>query len=230
MDNGWVKLYRKLATNDVMYDQKALQVFVWLLLHVDKKTGEFRTGRFIIAGSLKLNPNTVYNVLQRLEKKYLIINNKTNNKYSTISLLNWAKYQVPPLLSTQAVNNKSTTNQQQINTIQEVRIENREITKVIVKQGNEDINQLVEYFKQRMEIPKEDCSIKQSRQYWHLLLKESKSGIEGVKWLIDLAKTDEFYSNNITSSKSLYYSRVKLITRQRGNKPKIAVFGGGNNE
>lgn len=96
--------------------------------------------------------------------------------------------------------------------------------------GNTDINQLIEHFKKTMEIPKEDCTQRQSRQYWNLLLKESRTGIAGVKWLIGLAKADEFYSNNITSSKSLYYARVKLITRQRGNRPKIAVFGGVKNE
>ena len=67
-----------------------------------------------------------------------------------------------------------------------------------------------------MKIPKEDCSQKQSRQYWSLLLKESERGIDGVKWLIDLASQDQFYKSNITSSKDLYYKRVKILSRKRG--------------
>lgn len=90
--------------------------------------------------------------------------------------------------------------------------------------GNADINTLSSYFKERMGIPKEDCSQRQSRQYWQLLLRESKTKSEGVKWLIDLAASDKFYRNNITSSKDLYYQRVKLISRKRGNGVKIAVM------
>ena len=82
--------------------------------------------------------------------------------------------------------------------------------------GNTNINEISKYFLEVMRIPKEDCSQKQSRQYWNLLLKESKKGIEGVKWLIDLVGKDEFYKNNITSSKDLYYKRVKIISRKRG--------------
>jgi len=92
----------------------------------------------------------------------------------------------------------------------------KEITNVIKEFGNPDINKLVEYFPMRMQLPKEDCSQRQSRQYWNLLLKESRTGVAGVKWLIDLAYNDEFYKNNISSSKDLYYKRIKIIARKRG--------------
>ena len=75
-----------------------------------------------------------------------------------------------------------------------------------------------------MKFPKEDCPVKQSRRYWSLLLKESSKGVEGVKWLIDLASQDEWYANNITSSKDLYYKRTKIIARRRGKTPKVAVI------
>lgn len=81
--------------------------------------------------------------------------------------------------------------------------------------GNSDINLLASYFLEKMQIPKEDCTQKQSRQYWNLLLKESKTGIEGVRWLIELAAADGYFRANITSSKDLYYKRIKLISRRR---------------
>lgn len=84
--------------------------------------------------------------------------------------------------------------------------------------GNTDINFITAYFLEKFNLPAEDCSRKQSRQYWYLLLKQSKTGIEGVKWLVDLAAQDEWYANNITSSKDLYYKRVKIISRTRGNR------------
>lgn len=151
----------------------------------------------------------------------------SNNQSTEVSLINWHKYQS----GNSDGNNQVTTKEQPSNTLQEVknkRIKN--ITNVIVKQRNPDIDEVNKYFLLKMALPKEDCSQRQSRQYWQLLLKESKTGIEGVKWLIDLASQDEFYKSNITSSKDLYYKRIKLISRKRGNGPKIAVFGGGKNE
>lgn len=102
----------------------------------------------------------------------------------------------------------------------------------VVKQsfGKEDINEVSSYFLQAMRLPTEDCSRDQSRRYWYHLLRESRTGVSGVKWLIDLAKTDDILAPNITSSKDLYYKRIKLISRKRGGRPKIAVFGGGNSE
>lgn len=98
------------------------------------------------------------------------------------------------------------------------------IHKNVLGFGNPDINEISSYFLQVFQIPKEDCSKGQSRQYWYHLLRESKTGASGVKWLIDQAHEDEFYRNNITSSKDLYYKRVKIIARKRGNIPKVAVM------
>lgn len=130
MDNSWVKLYRKLGDNEIMYDASALQVFIWLLIRVNKSTGEIRTGRFIIAESLELNPSTVYKILKRLEEKYKIVTLRSNNKFTTISLSNWAKYQSQTLVVTQSGNNKVTTKEQQSNTIQEYK--NKRIKKIYI--------------------------------------------------------------------------------------------------
>jgi len=97
-------------------------------------------------------------------------------------------------------------------------------TNVLTGFGNPDINEISSYFLGKFQIPKEDCSKGQSRQYWYHLLRESKTGVQGVKWLIDQAYRDEFYRNNITSSKDLYYKRVKIIARKRGSVPKVAIF------
>jgi hypothetical protein len=90
--------------------------------------------------------------------------------------------------------------------------------------GNSAINSVSGYFLSKLGIPKEDCTQRQSRQYWNLLLKESKTGADGVKWLIDLAAGDKFYRNHITSSKDLYYKRVKLVAAKRGTMPRVAVM------
>jgi phage replication O-like protein O len=102
------------------------------------------------------------------------------------------------------------------------------VTNVTTGFGNPDINDVSSYFLKVFQIPKEDCTVKQSRMYWNHLLRESKTKVSGVKWLIDRAYEDEFYKNNITSSKDLYYKRIKIIARKRGAVPTIAVMGGGD--
>ena len=100
----------------------------------------------------------------------------------------------------------------------------KEITTNVVKEfGNPEINELSAYFLKTFKLPEEDCSQKDSRRYWNILLKKSKQGIVGVKWLIDVASGDDFFRNNITSSKDLYYKRIKLIARKRGTIPKMAI-------
>lgn len=228
MDNTWVKLYRKIGDNSVMRDSKACQLFLWLLVHVDKKKGSFTCGRFQVSEELGLNSNTFYKVLKRLEKKYEIVTLSSNNKFTEISLLNWSKYNPYQERVTQGGNNKVTTKEQQSNTKQDIKtIDIKTFTNVNKDFGNKDINDSSKYFLEKLQIPKEDCTQQQSRRYWNLLLKESKTGLQGVKWLIDLVSKDEFMYPNITSSKDLYYKRIKIISRARGSlKPKIAVFGG----
>jgi DNA-binding MarR family transcriptional regulator len=109
------------------------------------------------------------------------------------------------------------------NKTRQYRQDSKTITKVIKEFGNPLINEISKYFLEVMKLPLEDCTQRQSRQYWNLLLKESKTGIEGVKWLINLASNDEFYKSNITSSKDLYYKRVKIISRKRGEHGKSRV-------
>jgi hypothetical protein len=120
-DTGWIKLWRSLKDNPVMYDDKASRVLLWLFLLVDKTTGELEFGRYSLAREIKINDNTLYKVLKRLEKKYEIVTMSSNNQYTTIRFINWAKYQaskdtVTGTSNTQR-NNNVTTEEQQSNTI-----------------------------------------------------------------------------------------------------------------
>lgn len=127
----------------------------------------------------------------------------------------------PPVIKSETLVIKSDGNKRQYtkdNTTKEI------IHKNVLGFGNPDINECQSYFLQVFQLPEEDASKGQSRQYWNLLIKASKTGVEGVKWLIDRAYEDDFYKNNITSSKDLYYKRVKIISRKRGDIPKVAVM------
>ncbi len=221
-NNGWIKLHRKVLDNGILKDQMAWTIFSWLMLKVDRTTGKKTTGRFWASTELGIKPTTFYRGLKRLEKKWKVVTLQVTGKATEISLINWNKYQHDNTSSNTSVTHRSHIS----DTLQEgkkKRIKN--ITNVIVKtdKSNPDINEVAKYFLEVMQIPKEDCTQRQSRQYWHLLLKESKTGVKGVKWLVDQVKKDEFLAPNTTSSKDLYYKRVKVIARQRGSRPKIAI-------
>ncbi len=110
-DTTWLKLYRKLSNHDILFDDKALRLFIWLLLHVDKRTGSLTTGRFLLAESLRMHPSTIYKVLKRLEKKYKIVTALVTTKNTTIRLVNWEKYN----LYDEKVTTSVTTKEQQSN-------------------------------------------------------------------------------------------------------------------
>ncbi len=119
MNNGWIKLYRKSKDNPLTRDFIAWGIFTWIMLTVDRERGEMKIGRFWASEYFNLNPSTFYKALKRLEKKYKVVTLISNNKYTTIRLLNWAKYQSNEEVVTQSSNNKVTTKEQQSNTLQE---------------------------------------------------------------------------------------------------------------
>jgi hypothetical protein len=81
--------------------------------------------------------------------------------------------------------------------------------------GNTDINELVSYLKEKMELPRLDGSDKTNRQYANILLKRSKKGLDGVKWLINVASQDGWFKNHITSFRDLWNNQIKIISNTR---------------
>lgn len=129
MNNGWIKLHRKLNDNKLIKDTNALQIFIWVLLNVDKNTGTIKIGRKWLSGLLGLNPNTFYGCLTRLSQTYRILETTTidNNQATQIRVLNWAKYQSTNEETTTTKNKTSIVSQLSRNTLQEERIENKNI-------------------------------------------------------------------------------------------------------
>lgn len=218
MDTSWVKLYRKIATHDILFDDKALRVFIWLLTTVDKKSGKTTIGRFAAARELRMKPSTFWDALKRLEKKYKIATCESDKQKTTVCLLNWAKYQPPLKTPIGKTDNEPTADRQQSDTKQEVK--NKEL-KTNDKSfhngsfGNEDINFLISYLKEQLNLPLLDESEKVNRQYAHLAMRKF-GGCEKVKLLIDATAHNSFWSTRITSFKQLYYKGVQIISSARG--------------
>lgn len=93
MNNTWVKLYRKTNDNGLMKDHLSYILFSWFLINVDKDTGKMTVGRYRVCDELGINPSTYYKVLQRLEKKWGIITTQSTNKWTTVCIVKWSKYQ-----------------------------------------------------------------------------------------------------------------------------------------
>lgn len=128
MNNGWIKLHRKINDKGLMRDHLAYIIFSWLLINVNRD-GSRRIGRYTVCDELGINPNTYYKVIKRLEKKWNVIRIESTKLYSTVWIVNWAKYQHEENThdnqetnSVQSADNEKTTKQEYKNT----RIKNRE--------------------------------------------------------------------------------------------------------
>jgi len=129
MKNGYVKLYRSIL--DKPYSNKPDYVWVWcyLLLRATfkerevmignkkilLKPGQLITGRKKLAEQTGVNKIKIYRILKCYENEHQIEQQKTN-KYTVITIKNWHKHQANEQQNEQHLNNKRTTDEQQMNT------------------------------------------------------------------------------------------------------------------
>ena len=102
MEQGWVKLHRKLLESLTFENEKCLKIWIWCLLktnHKDKKCligrqkivvkkGQFIMGSIKSSEKLQLAKSTLWYWLEFLEKEGQVEIKKTN-KYSVITIKNW---------------------------------------------------------------------------------------------------------------------------------------------
>lgn len=173
-DTSYIKLFRKILKSPIWDNEKALKVWIWCLLkathkerdqlvgkqlvHLEK--GQFVTGRKTASDELGINDRTIYDYLKLLKKLNMISIN-SNNKFSVISIEKWEDYQIEEL----KINNKATTNEQQINTNKNV----KKLYLFIFNKYKEQIQQAKLY--QRMKIIRE---IRNSDEYKQLSFEEQK--------------------------------------------------------
>lgn len=133
MSRGWISLHRKMMDNPIYSDSDLLKLWIHCLLKcthadyqqmvgntlVELEPGQFVTGRISLADEFnkgvtpknKVSEITLWRKLKILEKMKML-NIKTTNKYSVVTVINWHEYQD----SEQQMNNKRTSNEQQMNT------------------------------------------------------------------------------------------------------------------
>jgi hypothetical protein len=194
MNNTWIKVYRKIIDHDVFRDESAFRVFMWILCSVDYKTGTMISGRFWGARILRIKDTTYYGILKRLEKKYDLLTLSSNNKNTVVSVKKWEKYQADNDNKTDnKTDNKLTTNRQQTDTNQELRIKNKEKT-VLVKTNtaNAHINFILENFETLLGYKPTD---KKPRFEANTLLRQIKTTYKEL----DKPVTDESLTKHLTA-------------------------------
>lgn len=220
MDNTWVKLYRKLGDNEIMFDDKGLRVFVWLLIHVDKKTGSLTAGRYQIARELKMNSNTVYKVLSRLSKKHKIVTLTSNNKFTTISLSQWANYNPYSEMVTQDGNIKVTSKQQQSNTKQDIKTIDIKTNTLPDKSGNpiksserqDQYRSLINYCREVQGIEKEFVNyVKQTMALKKIFLAGYNES--DIRFVIDEMYKDLYWHDNTFDLMNVANGMQKYLNR-----------------
>ena len=137
MENGWIKLHRKLLENPIHNKPAWLALWVILLLlanhdennsfiwngkRIKQEKGQFITGRKKLAELSGIPETTIERILNYLETEHQIGQQKTS-KYRLITILKWELYQKMDTKS----DNKWTTNGQQTDTIKNLKnVRNKE--------------------------------------------------------------------------------------------------------
>lgn len=122
---GYIKVYRSLRNKGYYRDSEYVHLWVHLLMKAQfcnseymlngsihrLQAGQFITGRRILSMETGINESKIERILKVFENEHQIEQQATN-KFRIISITNWAEYQN----TEQQMNNKWTTNEQQVNT------------------------------------------------------------------------------------------------------------------
>ena len=125
MNQGWIKLHRKLLDNPITRKANWAWFWVYLLLKASHKEskfmwngelkiikeGQFLTGRKELSKETGVSPTSCERILRMLENGHQIGQQKTT-KYRIITILNWKQYQNMD----NKADNKRTTDGQQTDT------------------------------------------------------------------------------------------------------------------
>jgi len=120
MANGYIKLHRKMMEWGWYKDPNTLRVFLHLLLKANYAEAEFMghkikpgqvvIGRKALAEELEMTEQQIRTSLVHL-KSTNEITIKSTNKFSVVTIVNWALYQCDNEKTTSKTTNKSTNEQ-----------------------------------------------------------------------------------------------------------------------
>lgn len=130
MDNGWIKIHRKIMEWEWYTDVNTYKLFTHFLLLANHETrkwkgetikeGQFITGRHVLSKDTGLSEQQIRTCITRL-KSTNEITTKSTNEFSLITIVKWADYQGKPEKSTSKSTSNLTNEQPAINHKQELK-------------------------------------------------------------------------------------------------------------
>lgn len=249
MQQGFIGLHRKLMDNPVWADPNYLKLWIYCLFKASHKAhdqlignqivklerGQFITGRFSLSEDFnkgvkpkqRVNDLTLWRYLNNLEK-FEMLNIKTTNKYSVVTIVNYDVYQVigtkDEQQSEHQMNNKRTTNEQQMNTNNNVNNVKNEISNKTLSHKFEicDLESAKLLFslmqKNNPEVKKPN--IEKWADDMRKIRELDKRTTKQINWLIDWCQKDNFWSSNILSPAKLRKQWDTLVLRAKNEHEK----------
>lgn len=158
MNNGYIKIYRKLEDWDWYKTPTVLSLWIHILMeanHTDKKwqgviikRGSFITGLNVLSTDTGLSVQQVRTALKKLESTNNITS-KSTNKYRIITVLDYNDYQNDNKQPNKQITNKQQTNNKQITATKELK-ELKELKKDKKHYENSELNELfIDFLKLR---------------------------------------------------------------------------------
>ena len=161
-DKSYIKLFRKLLNSPIFENEKALKIWIWCLLkathkerlqlvgqqEVNLEKGQFVFGRKKASEELRMTESTIYKYIKLLEKLRMI-NVKSNNKFSVVTVEKWEEYQIEELKD----NNKVTTEEQQSNTNKNVKNIYLYLLNKYRRENRKDFNEYMKKMRELREDP-----------------------------------------------------------------------------
>ena len=134
MAEGYIKLHRKLLESSVFDNPNVLKVWIWCLLkathqpheqlvglqNVQLLPGQFIFGRDKHSKELRFSRSSLYRYINVL-KSLQMLDIKTNNKFSLVTIVNWELYQSLETKADSKTSIKRTANEQQMDTNKNVK-------------------------------------------------------------------------------------------------------------
>lgn len=140
--DGWIKLHRSLLSWGWWDDIAVTRLWLYILLTANHRqetwhgvtiqAGQLVTGRKQLAANTGLSEQQIRTALKKLESTHEITT-KSTNKFTVITVVKWADYQVFNNGANQQSTNKQPTNNQQSTTNKNIKnVRSKEIYKKMV--------------------------------------------------------------------------------------------------
>lgn len=209
MAEGYIKLARCLLEKPIFHNPKLLKVWIWCLLKATHKDciqlvglqkvalrpGQFVFGRNKAAVELSMPPSTVWRLINVL-KQNQSLDIKTNNKYSLITIVNWDFYQVEAFKVDNKVDNKWTTNGQQMDTNKNIKnINNKYIVSKSADADHVPYDEIVTVYNETCpSLPRIRALTDKRKTHIRSLWKTLKGDINAVRTVFAKANASDFLS------------------------------------